>query len=133
MQRYADDVILFASPTVREAQTISRILAIFGSASGLRTNIAKCSITLIYGVDETLQQIQAVLPCQISQFPITYLGIPLSTCAIPRSHIRPLWRPIVDKVDARLPAWQGPLMLKSVRLVLTKAVLSTILTYTLMV
>jgi hypothetical protein len=63
---YADDVILFASPTVREAQTISRILAIFGSASGLHTNIAKCSITPIYGVDETLQQIQAVLLCQIN-------------------------------------------------------------------
>jgi hypothetical protein len=46
--------------------------------------------------------------------------------AIPRTHIRPL----IDKVAVRLPAWQGPLMPKSVHLVLTKAVQSTIPTYT---
>jgi hypothetical protein len=116
---YADDVILFASPMVPEAQAIARILAIFGNASGLRTNLAKCSITPIYGTDHMLQQIQVVLPCQISPFPITYLGIPLSTGAIPRSFIRPL----VDKVAALLSAWKGQLMPKSGRLVLTKAVL----------
>jgi hypothetical protein len=121
-------VIIFASPTVPEAQAIARILEIFWNASGLRTNLAKCSITPIYGADHMMQQIQLVLPCHISPFPITYLGIPLSTGAIPRSYIKPLG----DKVVARLPAWKGQLMPKSGRLVLTKAVLSTIPTYTIM-
>lgn len=125
---YADDVILFASPTIPEAQAIARVLNIFGNSTGLRTNISKCSITPIYGADQMLTHIQAVLPCKVSQFPITYLGIPLSTGAIPRSYIRPL----IDRVAAKLPAWKGLLMPKNVRLVLTKAVLSTIPTYMIM-
>jgi hypothetical protein len=123
---YADDVILFVSPSVTKAQAVARILDIFVNASGLKTNISKCSITLIYGAKDVLPEIQMVLPCQVCQFPITYLGVPLSMTAIPRTHIRPL----IDKVAVRLPAWQGPLMPKSVHLVLTKAVQSTIPTYT---
>lgn len=61
-------------------------------------------------------------------FPIIYLGVPLSTGPIPRSFIRPL----VEKVAKNLPTWKGPLMPKSGRLVLTKAVLSIIPTYMLM-
>jgi len=53
---YGDDVILFASPA-EEAQ--KRVLSIFGGASGLMTNLSKCSITPTYGAQETLQQIQA--------------------------------------------------------------------------
>jgi hypothetical protein len=39
---YADDVIVFVSPTVTEAQAVARILDIFGNASGLKTNVSKC-------------------------------------------------------------------------------------------
>jgi hypothetical protein len=72
---------------------------IFGNASGLRINFAKCSITPIYGTDEVISQIQAVLPFQVSQFPITYLGVPLSTTTIPKASFRPL----VEKVARKLP------------------------------
>jgi hypothetical protein len=125
---YADDVIIFAAPTISEAQVIAAVLSIFGNASGLKTNLAKCSITPVYGADEVISQIQAVLPCQVSQFPITYLGVPLSTTAIPKASFRPL----VEKVARKLRRWKGPMMPKSGRLVLTKAVLSTIPTYMLM-
>jgi hypothetical protein len=70
---YADDVILFASPTVLEARVIARIMTIFGDASDLKTNLSKCSITPIHGADELLDELHEVLHCQISQFPITYL------------------------------------------------------------
>ncbi|CAL4948729.1 unnamed protein product [Urochloa decumbens] len=125
---YADDVILFASPTIPKAHTVARVLSIFGSASGLLTNLSKCSITPIYGADEALPGIQAMLPCRIAQFPITYLGVPLSTHALPKS----CWRPVVDKVAAKLPLWQGPLMQKSGRLILTKSVLSAMPIYWIM-
>jgi hypothetical protein len=98
---YADDVILFVSPSVPEAQAVTHILDIFANASGLRTNISKCLITPIYGTKDVLPQIKTVLPCQVCQFSITYLGVPLSMTAIPRSYIRPL----INKVAARLPAW----------------------------
>lgn len=38
---YADDVIIFAHPTVREASAIKQVLTIFGDASGLKTNLSK--------------------------------------------------------------------------------------------
>lgn len=47
----------------------------------------------------------AAMPlCQVCQIRITYLGVPLSTIVIPRSHVRPL----IDKVAVRLSALQGP-------------------------
>ena len=46
---YADDVILFIQPTVAEAQAVQRVLHIFGEAAGLKTNLAICSITFIFG------------------------------------------------------------------------------------
>jgi hypothetical protein len=46
---YADDVILFASPTVLEARVIARIMTIFGDTTGLKTNLSKCSITPFMG------------------------------------------------------------------------------------
>jgi hypothetical protein len=78
-------------------------MTIFGDTTGLKTNLSKCSITPIHRADELLNELQEVLHCQISQFPITYLGVPLSTGPIPRSYI---W-PIVDKVAAKLPGWKG--------------------------
>jgi hypothetical protein len=51
---YADDVMLFMRPTVQEVTAVKEILTISGEASGLKTNMAKCSITPIYGGDENL-------------------------------------------------------------------------------
>lgn len=105
-----------------------RILELFGSASGLRTNLEKCSITPIFGYDDNLQAIQNVMPCQVIQFPIKYLGLPLSVKKIPKAHLQPM----IDEVAARLPAWQGPLMPRSSRLVLIRTVLTSIPVYILM-
>ena len=58
---YADDVIIFARPTQQEARAINRLLEIFGDASGLRTNLAKCSITPIFADDTTLIEVQQIL------------------------------------------------------------------------
>jgi hypothetical protein len=51
---YANDVILFIRPTVQEARAVKEILNMFGQASWLHTNLAKCSITAIYGGEEML-------------------------------------------------------------------------------
>jgi hypothetical protein len=57
--------------------------------------------------------------------PITYLGAPLST----RSLTKAQYEPLVGKVAAKLPAWQGPLMNKSGRLILVKSTLSAMPIY----
>jgi hypothetical protein len=49
---YTDDVMLFMHPDAREARAVRELLRVFEEASGLHTNLAKCSITPIYGSDE---------------------------------------------------------------------------------
>jgi hypothetical protein len=79
---YADDVILFAHRNVHEATAIKEILQFFGDTSSLRTNMAKCSITDIYASEDALTYVQQILGCQITTFPICYLGLPLSTSKV---------------------------------------------------
>jgi hypothetical protein len=62
---YADDVILFIRPHVQEARAVKQILHIFGEASGLQTNLAKCSVTPIFGGEESLNEIVSILGCQV--------------------------------------------------------------------
>lgn len=62
------------------------------------------------------------LPCTIAQFPVIYLGIPLSVAKLPKATLQPL----VDKVVDRVPTWKGKLMNKSVRLALIKSTLTAI-------
>jgi hypothetical protein len=71
---------------VQEARVVKEILNIFGQASGLHTNLAKCSITAIYGGEEMLPDIVSILGCQVQEFLIKYLGLPLSTRAISKAH-----------------------------------------------
>jgi hypothetical protein len=55
--------MLFIRPIVQEASAVKEILTIFGKASGLKRNMAKCSITPIYGGDENLDEIISILGC----------------------------------------------------------------------
>jgi hypothetical protein len=116
---------LFAHPDVQEATAIRELLALFDEASGLCTNLAKCSVTNIYGADESLTAMRDILGCQIAEFPIRYLGLPLCTSKIPKSGIRKT----VDAVARRLPACHGPLMARSGRLIWIKSVLSVVPIY----
>ncbi|WVZ55317.1 hypothetical protein U9M48_005990, partial [Paspalum notatum var. saurae] len=116
---YADDIVLFFDASTAEALAVKRILRAFGDASGLVANLAKCSITPI-GVDEdTTAAIAQVLECRVADFPIRYLGIPLSSGPLPRVEVHR----VVEAVQRRLPACHGPLMARSGRLVWVKSVL----------
>lgn len=83
---YVDDVILFIRPTVQEVRAVKETLTIFGTTSGLRTKLAKCSMMPIFGAEDTLGGIVDILGCQVQPFPIRYLGLPLSTKSIPKAH-----------------------------------------------
>ena len=45
---YANDVILFIRPSAQEAMAVKEILWVFGEATGLKTNLSKCSMTPIF-------------------------------------------------------------------------------------
>ena len=61
-------------------------------------------------------------PCLVSDFPCTYLGIPLFVRKLPKAALQPL----MDKVSHRLPPWKGRLTTLAGRSVLVQSVLSSI-------
>lgn len=68
-------------------------------------------------------------PCQVKEFPCTYLGLPLHFKQIRRVDIQPL----IDKLGNRLPAWRGSFLTRAGRLHLMTTVLSAMPTYFFMV
>ena len=75
---YADDVVLFCHPDRSKLPTVRELLESFGHASGLHTNFAKCSVSPIGCSEEVAQEDDSVMEC-LANFPIKYLGIPLSS------------------------------------------------------
>jgi hypothetical protein len=63
---------------------------------------------------------------QVVDFPMKYLGIPLSVKKLPKS----AWQPLVDRVTDKLPIWKGNLMHRSGWLTLIKTPLTAIPVYT---
>src|SRR6185312_12181132 len=75
---YADDVVIFLQPSVSDISITLDILQLFGEASGLKTNVQKSTVSPIHCLEEHRALVQAHLPCQITEFPCKYLGVPLS-------------------------------------------------------
>ncbi|WVZ91592.1 hypothetical protein U9M48_037742 [Paspalum notatum var. saurae] len=125
---YADDVILFASPTLLEASALKSLLHSFGVASGLSANLSKCSVTPISVPADDLVPVANALDYTMVDFPITYLGLLLSSSVLSRSQLHKL----VDVVANRLPAALGPMLTRSGRLVWIKSVLTAVPLYAMM-
>jgi hypothetical protein len=122
---YVDNVILFIRPTVQEATAVKEILNLFGVVLDLKTNLAKCSITPIFGAEDSLEEIVSILGCQVQAFPIKYLGLPLNTRLIPKAH----YQFVVEAVARKMPPCHGALMARSGRLVWIKFVLRAVPIY----
>lgn len=125
---YADDAVVFLSPVATDLHVIKQILQLFGEASGLHTNLAKSFISPIRCNTEQTQLITNELTCAVSDFPCKYLGRPLSL----RRPSRADFQPLIDKVANRLQAWQAGMMSQGGRLVLVRAVLTSIPVYSFM-
>jgi hypothetical protein len=123
---YADDLILFSRPGAGDLQLLRDIFDLFKVASGLGYNLAKCQMAAIRCHDQQMQQAIELFPCQVVQFAVKYLGMPLSPSKLPKSACQPL----IDRAADRLPIWKGILMNRSSHLALIKTTLSAIPTYT---
>ncbi|WVZ67945.1 hypothetical protein U9M48_016957 [Paspalum notatum var. saurae] len=119
---YADDLVIFVAPKQGDLSLLKSMLDIFAGASGLCTNLSKCSATPIACTPADTNLVLAILGCRLSTFPCTYLGVPLSIKRVCRSNEQVL----VDKVAARIPKWKGSLLNLAGRTVLVKSTLSAI-------
>jgi len=60
---YADNVVLFLRPIATDLKMVDALLRLFGTSSGLRTNIQKCSVSPIQCSNEDLAVVQTQFPC----------------------------------------------------------------------
>jgi hypothetical protein len=71
---YADDVVVFLQPTVRELSVAKSILRCFEGATGIATNRGKCSLTPIRCSEDHIQEALSCFQCKLANFPCKYLG-----------------------------------------------------------
>jgi hypothetical protein len=96
---YVDDLVIFLRPVPEDFSCIKAILDLFVGASGLLTNLEKCTISPIRCTDEDVHAIWEVFPCQLSPFPCRYLGAPLSTTSLKRSDEQVLVAAVVANLE----------------------------------
>lgn len=125
MSLYADDVVLFLGPCTKDLELIKEILRVFGEATGLVTNINKCSVTPIQRQEQDIINVQASLPCKVQDFPCKYLGLPLSVKKLSKAD----FYAIIDKIADKLLGWKAAMMHPAGRLTLIRAVLTAIPMY----
>ena len=126
---YTDDVAIFCHPSMAELTAVPSILHVFGHASGLHTNFAKCSTTPIHCIDDEVAVVSTVLACPLSHFHIPYLGLSLSVQKVPASALQPL----VDHMVKKLSTWRASMLSRGERLTLVRHVLTAMPTHLLMI
>jgi hypothetical protein len=110
---------MFFRPTCGDLETINSLLDVFADASGLKVNMNKSHVSCIRCDDETAQWVANYFNCSRKDFPIIYLGLPLSTGRLRRANI---W-PLIDKYSRKLKGWKPRFLRISGRLSLTRSVL----------
>ncbi|GKA47256.1 putative RNA-directed DNA polymerase, eukaryota, reverse transcriptase zinc-binding domain protein [Tanacetum coccineum] len=102
-----------------------RILTCFHLASGLKVNFNKSKLFGNWVSNIELNVVASSLGCLASEFPCSYLGLPIgsqmSRCAN--------WNPIVDKFQRSLSKWKGITFSIGGRLTLIKFVLGSLGVY----
>ena len=76
---YADDAAMFVAQIKRDVDNLASILRGFGDVTGLHTNLQKSSVVPIRCSQRNLDHILQSLTAKRANFPMTYLGLPLSS------------------------------------------------------
>jgi hypothetical protein len=84
-------------------QLLRGIFDLFKAASGLGYNLAKCQMAAIRCDEAQIQLAPEHFPCQMVDFLVKYLGMPLSPSKLPKL----AWWPLMDQAADRLLVWKG--------------------------
>lgn len=126
---YADDTVIFVKSTMHDVTNLKDLPLKFREVTGLSTNIQKTSITPISCTNIDLEAILVNLPVARKNFPLKYLGLPLTVRRLRKLDFQPL----IDRAANKLSIWNGKNLTQAGRVSLTKSVLSSQLVYLLMV
>lgn len=126
--QYADDTAVIASADITSLISLKLIIRLFASVSSLKVNFDKSIYIPINVDDRDLNWVQAVVGCTRTEFPVKYLGLPLTINKPTRTQFMPL----IERMERKLSGWQGKLISRGGRLQLVQSVLSSIPTYYMM-
>jgi hypothetical protein len=85
---YAGDAALFVNPDRTDVDMIMNIMQQFGAAAGLEINVNKSSVAPICCSQINLDNVLHNFEGEVVQFPINYLGLPLSMGRLWMSHLQ---------------------------------------------
>ena len=122
---YADDAAIFVKPVKEDVTFLANTLEQFGLVTGLVTNCAKSQVAPIRCDSIDLEEVLQSFPACRTNFPMKYLGLPLSVTRLRRVHFQPL----EDKVAGKLIPWVGRHVNMAGRATLVKAVLTSVAVY----
>jgi hypothetical protein len=97
----------------------------FSTATGLTINFHKSTFVPIKTDCEDANAMAAAFGCDISSFPQTYLGLPLSPHKLRLSD----FAPIISKCDMKLFGWRGRSLPIGGRLLLVNSVLTAMIAH----
>ena len=101
--QYADDTILFLQNNLPQATHFKWLLACFEKLSGMKINYNKSDLITMGASEEEKTALARLFCCNIGDFPIKYLGVPLYITKLKREDIQP----VVDKMMNRIDGWKG--------------------------
>jgi hypothetical protein len=122
---YADDAALFVNPSKEDITAIQHLLQLFGSASGLCTNIEKCVAYAVACDDNEVLTILQEFGGSQGSLPCKYLGLPLGYKKPRRVEVQPL----VDRAMGHLKGWKGKFLNHKGRVTLINSVITATATY----
>jgi hypothetical protein len=123
--QYADDTIICLKNDMEKARNMKMLLYIYEQMAGLKINFSKSEICLINGDDLLGVQYAELFNCQTGEFPIRYLGVPVSPS---RLHVID-WTPLKEKNGKKLDIWKGGTMSIADRTILINSSLTSTFIY----
>ena len=122
-----DDVLIFCFGIVRDVDTISQILALFATATGMEINDGKSTLTTHnMDVEESRHAIHTFPFLRESlDDGLKYLGFLLK----PNNYLKKDWVWLIEKLEKRLHSWSHRWLSRVGRLILVKVVLEAIPVY----
>ncbi|XP_022030457.1 uncharacterized protein LOC110931368 [Helianthus annuus] len=122
---YADDVIFLGRWSDKNVDILKRILRCLFLVSGLKVNLAKCSLMGVGVENVVVQEMAKNIGCKKGDIPFTFLGLPIGENM---KRVKP-WRPIIDKFSKKLSRWKAKSLSMGGRITLAKAVLGNLPSY----
>lgn len=123
---YADDTFFLIQPKYQQLKFLKIVLKLFGDLSGLHINMYESKIFIIEATQQQIQLKAQIMNCNASNFPLKYLGMPLSN----KKQIgKDQYQPLVTKMENKLFTWNAGLLSIGERVTLINATLSAIPIY----